>query len=262
MLEWLRSILGGNVNKVSKADAPTEAEILTAIDCLDRMVKPAVFGELGGVSPEDDHQPASWWGGRFFGMEGEAAPISKGTGRPMRPLVQIRVDELPEVPACFSDMALFNIWIDLKAVFADHEANGTGFVVRTYATLNGLVPVDVGISDGKGFPTFPILWRGPQLDQPDRGDIVDHIPGNVARSDEEIWFFESRYALEAEALRETCPVKLGGWPAWIQNPVWPKDGEFCFQVDTTSKGKFSIGDGGSLYIFRTPRGWASRSDCY
>jgi hypothetical protein len=262
VFEWLRSILGGKAGRAPKSASPTEAEMQVAVDCLDRMVKPAIFGELGGPTPSHVLQPGSWWGGNFFGVMGEMAPICKGTGQPMRPLAQIRMDELPEVPACFEGLALLNIWVDLKAIFADYEADGAGFVIRTYPTLDGLVPVDVGPADRKSLPAFPILWRGPGLDQPHWEDMADKIPASVAESDEDVWFFESRYAVEAETLTKTCPVKLGGWPNWIQSPQWPEDAEFCLQVDSTDKGKLNIGDGGSLYIFRTRHGWASRSDCY
>jgi len=150
----------------------------------------------------------------------------------------------------------------MRSVFDHYEVDGTGFVIRTYATLDGLVRLDAPSSDGKKSPILPIVWRGPVPDQPEWGDIVDEIPKSVAQADEETWFFESRYALETEKLRKTCPVKLGGWPFWIQNPMWPDDAEFCFQVDSTDKGKFNLGDGGSLYIFQSQRGWASRADCY
>jgi len=99
-------------------------------------------------------------------------------------------------------------------------------------------------------------------DQPSWDDFASEVPESVAQADDDVWFFESQYAAGTEALSKTCLVKLGGWPAWIQNAIWPEEAEFCLQVDTTDKGKFSIGDGGSLYIFRTPHGWASRTDCY
>ncbi len=78
MLGWLRSILAGKERRASKASPPTEGEAL----------------------PRDE-QIASRWGGFFFGAAGETVPVCQGTGRPMRPLVQIRMDELPEIPACF-----------------------------------------------------------------------------------------------------------------------------------------------------------------
>ena len=260
---WLKSFLGDSrLNRRQKAPPPSEAELQAAIARLDQMVKPALFGEIGGVRPGRSGQPSSWWGGQFFGAEGEGVPIGQGTGRAMRPLVQIRTDEVPEPPAWLAGIALVTIWVDVKAVFGDHDRPGTGFAIRTYATLDGLVPMGPGSQGGRDLPVFPIAWRGPVADQPSWEDFADEIPASVAQSNEEGWFFESRYAAQAEALSEICPVKLGGWPNWIQGGNWPDDGEFCLQVNATDKGRFSLGDGGSLYIFRTPRAWASRSDCY
>lgn len=261
MLSWLKSIIGGQRRKAMPADVPSEADFQTAQDCLDRMVKPAIFGTLGGGAAPAG-RIASMWGGDFFGDVGETVPVSSGTGRAMRPLVQIRMDELSEVPACFSGLALLTLWVDVKAVFADDDGAGTGFVIRTYATLDDLVPIGPVTPGSKTLPVLPITWRALVLEQPHWDDIVSQIPASIAESDEEAWFFDSRYAAVTEPLCETCPVKLGGWPNWIQNSVWPADGEFYFQVDATDKGKFSLGDGGSMYLFRTPRGWVSRADCY
>jgi uncharacterized protein YwqG len=262
MLAWLRSIFGANPDKLRADGEPSEADFQSARECLDRMVKPAVFGELGGETPLRDSRIASRWGGHFFGARDETVPVCQGTGRPMRPLVQIRIDELPEVPVCLVGLALLTIWVDLKAVFERDDSSGNGFVIRTYAALDGLVSIGPVVAESNATPILPIAWRTSVPDQPHWDDVVDEIPGSIAQSDDEAWFFESRYAAVTEAISQTCPVKLGGWPNWIQNSMWPDDAEFCFQVDSTDKGKFNLGDGGSLYIFRTPRGWASRSDCY
>ena len=261
VLGWLSAIIGGRVRKAPPSDVLSKGDVQAALECLDRMVKPAIFADLGDrVAP--DGRITSLWGGGFFGAAGEAVPVSSSTGRPMRPLVQIRMDELPQVPPCFAGVALLTLWIEEDAVFADDDGAGSGFVIRTYATLDGLLPVGAAPSGGKALPILPISWCAPVPEQPHWDDIVGHLPNAVVDADDETWFFESRYAAVTDKLYETCPVKLGGWPNWIQNCNWPAVAEFCFQVNATDKGELSLGDGGSVYFFRTARGWVSRADCY
>lgn len=245
-----------------KDGPPGEAEMQSARLMLQRMLRPAIFGEIGGERPEKDNRARSWWGGNFLGAAGETAPICETSGRPMHPLLQIRVDELPQALPAFSGIALINIWMDLEDIPLRDAENGRGFTVRTYPEIAGLAPIGPGYRESDALPTFPVLWRASALEQPSWDDIAFELPKRVAQSDDGNWFFQSRYATEANQHRRTCPVKLGGWPTWIQGENWPKDGEFCLQIDSTDKGCFYVGDAGSIYLFRTPAGWAIRSDFY
>ncbi|MGR9190525.1 DUF1963 domain-containing protein [Rhizobium leguminosarum] len=267
VLGWVRSMVGirnrgsqPNVPQVN--DSPTDSEMQSALDRLQEMVRPAVLGKIGGEMPQKDNRAASWWGGNFLGAEGETVPICEKSGRPMHPLVQIRVDELPETPDALSKLALLNIWIDLEDIPLNDAENGKGFAVRTYPAIADLVPVGPGYRESVDLPTFPVLWCASVLEQPSWEDFAFEIPTSVARSSNSEWFFKSQYATETIKYRGTSPVKLGGWPTWIQGENWPADGEFCFQIDSTSKGRFYVGDSGSIYLFRTPTGWAIRSDFY
>ncbi|MGG6893738.1 DUF1963 domain-containing protein [Rhizobium sp. BR 315] len=267
VLRWLRSLIGvrephdgSDVSQVK--GSPTDEEMQLALRTLQQMVRPAVFGEIGGEKPQRNNRAASWWGGNFLGAEGEMVPVCEQSGRPMHPLVQIRVDELPETPPVFSGLALLNLWIDLENIPLNAAENGKGFAVRTYETISDLVAVGPGYRESADAPTFPVVWRTSGLEQPSWDDIAFEIPTNVARSSNSEWFFESQYAVQTNKYRAACPVKLGGWPTWIQGENWPEDAEFCLQVDSTDKGHFHVGDSGSIYVFRTPRGWAIRSDFY
>lgn len=226
------------------------------------MAKPAVFGEIGGERPPKDKRATSWWGGNFLGAEGELVPVSEHSGRPMHPLVQIRVDELPETPPALSKLALLNIWIDLEDISPTDAENGNGYAVRAYPSIADLVPIGPGYRESARLPTFPVRWCANVLEQPSWDDIAFELPSSVARSGSADWFFESQYAREADKYRRRSPVKLGGWPKWFQGENWPVDGEFCLQIDSTDKGRLHVGDSGSIYVFRTPGGWAVRSDCY
>lgn len=267
LLRWFRSLTGRRERQAEPkpplADAPpSDSEVQAALHKLQQMVRPVVFGEIGGEKPQKDNRAASWWGGNFLGAEGEGVPVCERSGLPMHPLVQIRLDELPERLPIFEGLALLNIWVDPKNVPLDDVENGKGFVVRTYPTLADLVPVGPGYRESVDLPTFPVLWRASALEQPGWEDIAFEIPTNVARSNDADWFFESQYLKETSKYGPTCPVKLGGWPNWIQGENWPDDAELCLQIDSTDKGHFYVGDSGSIYLFRTPGGWALRSDFF
>ncbi|ACM25288.1 DUF1963 domain-containing protein [Agrobacterium rhizogenes] len=267
VLGWLRSVVGirGRRDETyvpSVEGSPTDLEMQSALHTLQQMVRLAVFGEIGGEKPQKDNRAASWWGGNFLGKEGEVVPVCEKSGRLMHPLVQIRVDELPEIPPALSKLALLTIWMDLEDIPLDDAENGKGFAVRTYPSTAGLVPIGPGYRESADLPTFPVLWRATALEQPSWDDIAFKIPDGVARSNQSEWFFESQYATETNKYQRTCPVKLGGWPTWIQGENWPEDAEFYLQIDSTDKGRFYVGDSGSIYLFQTPSGWVIRSDFY
>lgn len=229
---------------------------------LDDAVRPAVFGEIGGSKPEKDNRATSWWGGNFLGAKSEEPPICARSGRPMHPLIQVRVDELTYRPPAFDGIALLNIWVDISDVPIDDAVDGTGFAVRTYSDIAGLLPIGPGYRESDVLPTFPLRWREQTLEQPSWEDISQKIPTRVAQARDADWFFNSRYSASSYEDTVECPVKIGGWPSWIQGARWPADSAFFLQIDSTSKGRFVVGDSGSLYIFKSADSWVSRADFY
>ncbi len=83
-----------------------------AVRRLHEMAKPASLGQIGGRKPNKENRAASWWGGNFLGAKDEDVPVCNQTGRPMHPVLQIRVDELSEIPQAFQGLALVNIWMN------------------------------------------------------------------------------------------------------------------------------------------------------
>jgi len=257
IIRWIKSVFGP-----SERIPPTPSEMQAAIEKRDEYLKLCVFGEIGGKEPEKDKRATSWWGGNFLAAAGEDIPTCQQSGRVMHPVLQVRVDELPEVPPAFQGISLINLWMDLQSEELWESNSGNGFIVRTYASFDGLIPVGFGYRESSELPTFPILWRETAMEQPSWEDFADGVPTSVAQSRDEEWFDESDYSVKVEALRKDCPVKLGGWPTWIQGSYWPKDAEYLLQIDSTDKGKWMFGDMGSIYLFRTPDGWEIRGDCY
>lgn len=264
---WVKLLFSRFQNRTKptgpKADLPTPQEKEAALNRLDELAAQAILGELGGARPDKENRAMSWWGGNFLGAEAEDVPICNRSGRPMHPVLQIRVDELPETLPGFEGLALLNIWMDLQSNTFWGAQNGDGFLVRTYENLEGLVPLGVGYRESAELPSLPVFWRETILEQPAWEDMAGNVSPHVAQAAEDDWFFKSKYASDRYyELRSKYPVKIGGWPTWIQGSNWPKDAQFFFQVDSTEKGKLSLGDAGSFYIFQTTSGWEIRGDCY
>ena len=153
--------------------------------------------------------------------------------------------------------------MDLQSSTFWGAKNGNGFLIRTYPDLEDLVPLGFGYGESPDLPIFPIFWRETIREQPSWDDIADALPTNVARSSADDWFFKSEYLSDRyHELRGKYPIKLGGWPTWIQGADWPEGAQFYFQVDSTDKGKLFLGDAGSFYIFKTSASWEIRGDCY
>lgn len=266
-LDWVKSLFSRPVPqpKVSgtKTVEPTLQEMQAAVNRLDELATNAILGEIGGRNPQKENRAASWWGGNFLGAQDEAIPVCKQSGRAMHPVLQIRVDELPEIPPAFKGLALINIWMDLQSSNFWGAENGNGFLVRTYTDIVNLVPLGVGYRESSELPTFPIFWRETIPEQPSWEDMANEVPANVARASASDWFFKSKYSSDRYyELRSKYPVKVGGWPTWIQGADWPRDAKFFFQIDSTDKGKIYLGDAGSFYIFKTFDSWVIRGDCY
>ena len=143
MFHWLKSLFQPSqetaVETIDSDTPPTAAEIQAASLRLDELVKLAIFGEIGDAEPDENNRARSWWGGNFLGAKGETVPVSKAFGHEMHPLLQIRVDELPEIPPAFSGLALITIWLDtVELDLFDNDTNnsdGFFFCVRTYTSL-------------------------------------------------------------------------------------------------------------------------------
>lgn len=265
--KWLRTIkqwLRGAPTQKSNAVAPkpTPEEWLFAREQLEKAVAPSVFGELGGFRPkstEDRH--SSWWGGNFLGSQNESTPTCNASGRKMLPIFQVRTDELPFVPKFLEGVALLNLWFDPETEHIWEAQSGTGFVIRTYDSLDDLKPLGLGYRQHKTLPTFPIRWHQLAQDLPDWEDFVNKVPSAVARQKHSEWFF-GHPAFEARAaLQKTMPIKLGGYAQWWQSPQKVDGGKFGFFLDSTARGSFGFPAGGNANFFFGSNGWEMRVDC-
>lgn len=262
---WINHLRGrfshslGRIHETQVPPNPIEARKADAI--LHRMLFPAVFGELGGFRP-DPNRHTSWWGGCALGLPDQKIPTGR-TGKPMHPILQVRTDELETTVPGLENVAFLTLWLDLEGNLFE-AVEGTDFAVFTSSSVEGLVPIGPGYRETEVIPTFPIQWRSPVYQQPSWEDFAFCVPKRVAWSDTSDWFYDNPISKSVNNLQSGCPVKIGGWPTWIQGSQWngPADKEdFVLQIDTNKKGALSIGDGGSLYLFRERHGGEWRLCC-
>lgn len=249
----------------------TAAEFGQARQILEEASSPASLAQLGGFRPDDAaNRQSSWWGGNFLGLPGELPPICAASGKMMSPILQIRTDELPHVPAQFKDIALLSLWFvretwelewfDRQTGDSIIEYSGMGFVIRSYVDIEGLVPIGPGYREQHDFPCFPIRWHLLENDTPDWEEFAGEVPLAVAQSRNSDWFFDYPGKVILAEMQKKMPVKVGGYPQWWQSPQDVQDGEFAFFMDSTQRGQVGFPAGGSANFFRTPDSWAVRVD--
>ncbi len=201
----------------------------------------AIVMEIGGFRPPADPK-TSWFGKVGFGLPDEEWPMTDDD-RPLAPLAQINVTELPFRPPRLGDVEFLTVFIDTEEFDAD-EPNGSIWCVRAYPSLDRLVPLEIPENIESEIKALPIRPKVIEEDYPVYDDIAENIPEDVADSYHDDF--------------ENVPgFKLGGWPTLIQSQIdWTSTGEnsaepeFVFQIDSTEKGRWSWGDGGVGYFGR------------
>ena len=233
-------------------------------------LRPGSNATVGGFRPPENPL-ASWLGDVKVAGRHERWPDHDG--KPMMPVLQVNVGELPFVPPGLHDLALVTVFIDAEALPAERAANGAGWAVRTSATTDDLVEVRAPAGTIRAKP-FPIRWDAFTEDFPD----WEHVPGPLAKEfldleeQEGISYFDlvERYDITPEAHYAT---KVGGYPSpWqasgVNTEIYassPTD-EPCFVLQIASEEKCGLmwGDNGFLFLERsqaTDDSWFIRWDC-
>ena len=218
---------------------------------IDQHLRKASIAQIGGFRPPDD-PVTSWFGGHFLAMPDESWPANEHG--PMVALLQVRTDELPHRPAQLNGIALFTIFIDSEELPVDAATNGDLWMIRTYNTLEGLVPV--ARSEDSWVRPFPIKWsladdEGPQWD--DAWGLHDLSAFNGL--DDSIDLLYDRY-------HQHSFTKVGGWPSYIQSGMYEPD-RFVFQIGSEEKPHWMWGDNGNGYFYLDDNDeWLMLWDCY
>ncbi len=216
----------------------------------------AIVFDIGGFRPSENPK-ASWFGRITWSSPSESWPITDG--RPLHPLAQINLTELPYRPPRLDDIAFLTIFIDPEHLPND-EPNGTKWCLRAYRNLDDLVPLVEPklVSRIRSFQMKPKII---EADYPTHDDIPVELPAELKDS------YYDRFS-------NTDGLKLGGWPTLIQSEIFwapwnqhPISPEYVFQIDSTEKGNWQWGDAGIGYFGRgTVEGqrdeWAISWQCY
>lgn len=218
--------------------------------------KPAIQFQVGGFKPQES-LTASWIGEVTVGKKGESWP--EYNGKPMIPICQLNLTELPTKPENLKDIDVITLFIDPNQV-PDNQPNGQGWLMRTYADVKSLHKIEKPTihSSIKPFQLKPIIV---EKDFPCWEDCPVEIPEEF--DDDNYDLFPNKEGL-----------KIGGWPTLVQSEVFwaplnqhPAEPEFVFQIDSIEKAHLSWGDNGVAYIGRgTKPGleheWVFSWQCY
>lgn len=194
----------------------------------------AIILEIGGFRPTND-PAASWFGKINLAAPGESWPHQDG--KPMLPLAQINLTELPFRPHRLEDIDFITIFIGPENLPELEDQNGKNWVLRAYKNIQNLVPLEQPVisSHIKAFQMRPNVI---EKDYPCHDDVpleyIDHLS-------------DAYY----EQFENFSGFKLGGWPTLLQSEItWapfdrhPIKPEYVFQIDTTEKGNWMWGDNG------------------
>ncbi len=202
----------------------------------------------------------SWFGQVTVGRAAE--PWPRWDGRPLRPLLQVCVRDLPAPAEALADLSYLQLFADFEPDGTLAEAMLTSYpnmpacwAVRTY----GLAEPIVGLTPPSdltpwAIATHQLAWEQ-SLDAPCWEDTAEK---------REDW-------PDDDGLHRTAAIKVGGWPSLIQSEIYwaprnkhPSQPEFVLQLAAGS-GLF-IGDSGTIYIGRGtrnhPEEWALDWQCY
>ena len=208
-----------------------------------RLARKASGAVLDSRVPAED-PAASWFGRVRLALPHETWPVSGG--KPMLPLAQFNLAEMPYRPENLSDIALITVFIDGDELPYETK-NGDGWLLRAYHTMERLVPTQDQAPDSHIEP-HPLRWELIE-DYPTADEASDLGVPDLMNEDQ-----DEGYAELFECQQGT---KIGGWPFGAQGTVeWrPSDRhafepEYVFQIDSEGEARWMWGDAGFGYFGR------------
>jgi hypothetical protein len=217
---------------------------MTVKQIKEMLKRTAIVFETGGKRPTGELLE-SWIGSVCWQQDGEKIPKDR-SGSNMIPIAAIFLKDLPYLPLELSGIELVtifmsnNIWDNLIS-----DDLSPWFCIRTYHSLEQLVPCKYQTDMIKSFPLIPQLVEN---DYPcwDGGGIPEEIEDIILQLEttEGIDYFddicEEIYAQH----------KVGGYPAFCQSGYSFGHGyEFVMQISSDVKALLHIVDSGKFYFF-------------
>lgn len=220
---------------------------MTVKEIKEELAKKAVIFETGGKRPTRELLE-SWIGSVCWQHEGEDIPKDKN-GNNMASVATIFLKDLPFVPLELTGIELVTVFMS-KDVWDNLISDDLSpwFYIRTYTSLEQLVPCEYQTDMIKPFPLIPQLIEN---DYPcwDGGGIPEEIEDTILQLEttEGIDYFddicEEIYAQH----------KVGGYPAFCQSGYsFGDEYEFVMQISSDAKALFNIVDSGKFYFFYNP----------
>ena len=202
--------------------------------------RPASVATIGGFRPSDD--PLKSW--IIRGCQLPEEPIPLWNGDELFPLLQVRIEELPVVPASLRDAAMLVVYMN-RSTIPFNRPHGEGWLIREYASLDRLISLP---ARDVPYRPFPISWREVDDDMPgweDADEVMDLTP---IRLDEAA---SDRFTYDFNRYNGT---KFGGYPVCIQHSAGTED--FVFQIDSDGKSGWNwAGDGIAHFHRSDSEGW-------
>jgi hypothetical protein len=230
---WIRMLFAAVAVSISDAHSSN----MSSLREFKRLnTRKASIVHVGGFRPTGDPF-ASNFGLRPLGNPGEAWPTSNGA--PLLFVCQLNLTAAPAVPELLRDIALITFFANPGLDFA--KENGSGWSLRAYPSLTGLVPITPPANAPKLKRGFECSWEAcddhPNYDDPDR-----IVPDGFDDSDVD--------------LENVDKTKIGGYASSIQSEPWwgyeehPAAPAYCLQINGEEKVALAWGDGGMVYLAR------------
>jgi hypothetical protein len=209
-----------------------KSELDEVWDELRALRRPASVATIGGFRPSED--PLKSWIIRGVSLPKESLPLWHGVE--MFPLLQVRIDELPVVPQPLHHVAMLVVYMN-RSTIPFNKPHGDGWLIREYATLDGLVPLP---AVDMPYRPFPISWRKVEDDMPGWEDASELMDMTAISRDE---------AAADRFFQDFGPyngMKFGGYPRDLQHSAGLDS--FVFQIDSDAKSGWNWAGDGVAYF--------------
>lgn len=227
--------------------------MIKAFEILDKLGKKPVIAQLGGF--DFDKKIISSFGGGFLMPDNGGWPA--GRFGPMRPLLQIAVDELPFAIEPLNNYKLLQIFLDRHALSEIHAPAccGEKWQIKTYTEISGLKKVDTPGAGGNS-KGVQVKWSVGDTDYPCWEEAWNYADLSGILDDEHL---REEYINKYRLCSNT---KIGGYASYIQSPCL--DGcDYILQITDEGITDFRFGDCGRLYFGIDKKGeWVLNWDCY
>ncbi|MDV2081253.1 hypothetical protein [Marinobacter xestospongiae] len=173
-------------------------------------------------------------GGVFFDIPGKSWPM--GPDSPLRPLLQIVVDELPYIPNSISHLMAICIYIDKDYVTFDIlSEEGSEFVVREIPKGSTIIPLENPTQNT--FEAKDIRWEK-FTDYPSASDFFEWLDNQRIDYD-----FESSDLENAlDKYSNYGFTKINGWSTTIQGPSYDEPNVDGFSIQISLDIEIPFGD--------------------